>query len=71
MVGRSSEFAQLQHVTEELKAGRGQVVIVTGEAGIGKSRLMAEWQVPGQGDPLAGGPLVFRPTGCPMARSPT
>ena len=43
MVGRSGEFKQLQHATEELTAGRGQVVIVTGEAGIGKSRLMAEW----------------------------
>lgn len=44
MVGRAKELKQLKRVSDELKAGRGQVVIVTGEAGIGKSRLMAEWQ---------------------------
>jgi tetratricopeptide (TPR) repeat protein len=43
MVGRGTELEQLQRVTAGLLAGRGQVVIVTGEAGIGKSRLMAEW----------------------------
>ena len=43
LVGRQREFAQLKSVTMELTAGRGQVVIVTGEAGIGKSRLMTEW----------------------------
>ena len=44
LVGRESELEQLKHVTQELTAGRGQVAIVAGEAGIGKSRLMAEWQ---------------------------
>lgn len=43
LVGRRREFEQLHQVTEGLKAGRGQIVIVTGEAGIGKSRLMTEW----------------------------
>jgi class 3 adenylate cyclase/tetratricopeptide (TPR) repeat protein len=44
MVGRGLELEQLQRVTDGLAAGSGQVVIVTGEAGIGKSRLMAEWR---------------------------
>ena len=44
LVGRERELEQLKRVTEELTAGGGQVVIVAGEAGIGKSRLMAEWQ---------------------------
>jgi class 3 adenylate cyclase/tetratricopeptide (TPR) repeat protein len=44
MVGREKELEQLQQVTDGLMAGSGQVVIVTGEAGIGKSRLMAEWR---------------------------
>jgi adenylate cyclase len=43
MVGRRREQEQLRQVAESLKGGRGQVVIVTGEAGIGKSRLMDEW----------------------------
>ena len=43
MVGRKTEVAKLQSVTDGLLAGTGQVVMVAGEAGIGKSRLMAEW----------------------------
>jgi class 3 adenylate cyclase/tetratricopeptide (TPR) repeat protein len=44
MVGRGDELEKLKRVTRGLTAGSGQVVIVTGEAGIGKSRLMAEWR---------------------------
>jgi class 3 adenylate cyclase/tetratricopeptide (TPR) repeat protein len=43
MVGRGGELERLERVTAGLLAGKGQIVIVTGEAGIGKSRLMAEW----------------------------
>ncbi|HEX6474040.1 MAG TPA: adenylate/guanylate cyclase domain-containing protein, partial [Candidatus Limnocylindria bacterium] len=43
LVGRQRELAQLKIVAERLTAGQGQVVLVTGEAGIGKSRLMTEW----------------------------
>ncbi|MBI4788485.1 MAG: tetratricopeptide repeat protein [Chloroflexi bacterium] len=43
MVGRQEEFARLRQAIEELAANRrGQIVLVTGEAGIGKSRLTAE-----------------------------
>ena len=44
MVGREAEFAVLRGVTDGLLAGRGAIVSITGEAGIGKSRLLAEWQ---------------------------
>jgi adenylate cyclase len=43
MVGRKAEVATLQKITAGLIAGTGQIVMVAGEAGIGKSRLMAEW----------------------------
>ncbi len=43
IIGRDRELGQLTRVSDELLAGNGQVVLVAGEAGIGKSRLMAEW----------------------------
>lgn len=43
-VGREKDMNQLQAITDELQSGRGSILLVTGEAGIGKSRLMAEWR---------------------------
>jgi hypothetical protein len=40
LVGRESEVNLLQERWEQAKAGHGQVVLLTGEAGIGKSRLV-------------------------------
>ncbi len=39
VVGRDAEAAKLRRVVEELQRGRGQIVFIVGEAGIGKSRL--------------------------------
>jgi predicted ATPase/class 3 adenylate cyclase len=44
IVGRGAEIEELRRVSDGLVAGNGQVVMVAGEAGIGKSRLMAEWR---------------------------
>jgi predicted ATPase len=43
-VGREDEMEQLHQVMTDLEAGKGRVLAITGEAGIGKSRLMAEWR---------------------------
>ena len=42
LVGRERELGLLLDRFSEVKAGRGQVVFITGEAGIGKSRLVLE-----------------------------
>ena len=42
LVGRERELGLLLDRFREVKAGRGQVVFITGEAGIGKSRLVLE-----------------------------
>ncbi len=42
LVGRESELGILQSALNELIDGHGQIVTVTGEAGIGKSRLVDE-----------------------------
>lgn len=41
-VGRIRELAQLEEFTAKAASGHGQVVLITGEAGIGKSRLLEE-----------------------------
>jgi class 3 adenylate cyclase/tetratricopeptide (TPR) repeat protein len=44
LVGRERELEILRERFREAKSGRGQVVFVTGEAGIGKSRLLLEFR---------------------------
>jgi class 3 adenylate cyclase len=44
-VGRHSEMGQLQQALAEAKLGRGQVVGVMGEPGLGKSRLFYEFKL--------------------------
>jgi class 3 adenylate cyclase/predicted ATPase len=40
MVGRQAEFALLLSCLEEVRYGNGQTILVTGEVGLGKSRLL-------------------------------
>jgi class 3 adenylate cyclase/predicted ATPase len=42
LVGRQAEWEQLLAAMNQLPLGRGQIVSVVGEAGLGKSRLVAE-----------------------------
>jgi class 3 adenylate cyclase len=42
LVGREEEVNRLGRIVEELIAGRGQILLLSGEAGIGKTRLLSE-----------------------------
>ena len=42
LTGRDDELQKLMVAVSEARAGRGQVALIIGEAGIGKSRLLAE-----------------------------
>jgi class 3 adenylate cyclase/predicted ATPase/Tfp pilus assembly protein PilF len=42
LVGRDASWQQLTTAWQQLQAGRGQIVSIIGEAGLGKSRLAAE-----------------------------
>jgi predicted ATPase len=42
IVGRANELAALRSIADEVKGGHSRVVLLSGEAGIGKSRLVAE-----------------------------
>jgi class 3 adenylate cyclase/tetratricopeptide (TPR) repeat protein len=44
LVGRDRPLATFGELFTDVKAGRGQVVLVSGEAGIGKSRLLLEFR---------------------------
>ena len=44
LVGRARELDLLRELFREAKSGRGQVVFVAGDAGIGKSRLILEFR---------------------------
>src|SRR5216684_8587731 len=42
LIGRATDLATLHLLIEQAKGGRGHVALISGEAGIGKSRLVAE-----------------------------
>ncbi|HUS16947.1 MAG TPA: AAA family ATPase [Chloroflexia bacterium] len=43
LVGRDSDLAGLQQQWAAVRAGRGQVAVVVGDSGVGKSRLLTEF----------------------------
>ncbi|MEK6191438.1 MAG: adenylate/guanylate cyclase domain-containing protein [Chloroflexota bacterium] len=49
LVGRDVELARLTTTLDQLTAGQGQVVLIVGEAGLGKTRLLAEMRRLSQG----------------------
>ena len=44
MVGREAELASLMMLCEAVRAGLGRAVLITGEPGMGKTRLIREWK---------------------------
>jgi predicted ATPase len=44
LVARRAELAMLTGAIEAAKCGRGEAVLLTGEAGVGKTRLLIETQ---------------------------
>jgi len=43
MVGRKAELARLSEALQQVEGGQNQLLLISGEAGIGKSRLVAEF----------------------------
>jgi DNA-binding CsgD family transcriptional regulator len=52
-VGRASELAILNKAIDQAQAGNGQVFLISGEAGVGKSRLVAAAQAYAAGNEVA------------------
>ena len=70
LVGRSSQLAVLETALGEVGRGRPSAVMVGGEAGVGKSRLMTEFAARSRaagGRVLLGGCLELGADGLPFA----
>jgi class 3 adenylate cyclase len=72
-VGRDAEMLQIAKALDRVAEGRGQVIALVGEPGIGKSRLA--YEVIRSGTPWAGwrlragrSPTELRPPSCPSRR---
>jgi predicted ATPase/class 3 adenylate cyclase len=42
LVGRAAELETIRHIIAQAAEGQGQLLVINGEAGVGKSRLLAE-----------------------------
>lgn len=69
LIGRSGDLAALHALIDQAKRGMGQVALVNGEAGIGKSRLIGEGKTYAlaQGFKLLQGNCFPGDTSCPYA----
>ena len=66
LVGRDAELATLVEVSEAAQNGRGRVVSLVGEAGIGKSRLVAEWRRSAEAARRSGAPIRWAEARLPV-----
>ncbi len=57
LVGRDVELSMFRSALDDVSAGAGGVVLVTGEAGVGKSRLVASARELTEDQPVAPAPL--------------
>ena len=67
MVGRADELARLLAHVDRAAAGRASAVLLAGDAGVGKTRLLDELDRPGR---RARGPGAHRPLRRPRRRRP-
>jgi class 3 adenylate cyclase len=57
MVGRDVELRTLTGLCEAVRAGLGRVVILIGDPGLGKTRLVSEWKAAVEAEDLTNPPL--------------
>jgi DNA-binding CsgD family transcriptional regulator len=69
LIGRARELAVLKSLIDGARCGHGRIALVSGEAGIGKSRLLAEAKTyaASQGFLLLQGSCFPTDTSCPFA----
>jgi predicted ATPase len=69
LIGRSGDLAALLTLIDQAKQGVGQIALISGEVGIGKSRLIAEGKTYAlaQGFRLLQGKCFQGDTSCPYA----
>src|SRR5437588_7406067 len=69
LIGRTAELAAFHLLLDQAKSGKGQIVLLSGEAGIGKSRLVAETKTyaTAQGFLLLQGQCFPTDRSCPYA----
>lgn len=63
MVGRDAELATLLELSGAVRAGLGRTALIIGEPGLGKTRLVAEWQA-ADGSTHGGQPLRWAKGRC-------
>ncbi|HEY6569899.1 MAG TPA: ATP-binding protein, partial [Candidatus Limnocylindrales bacterium] len=64
LIGRADDLERLRAALTGARTHGRPVVLVSGEAGIGKSRLLAEFATSATADPLDGRPVRFLHGGC-------
>ncbi len=65
MVGRTAELNSLLLLSAAVRAGLGRAVVVVGEPGLGKSRLMSEWKAAAAAPPdVAAAPELWAEGHC-------